>query len=179
MTILFEQPIPILITGILGLSAFLAALLKTGLVRFLYLAIVAVAVTLALLFVESTVVTPREEIELTLDRIARDLESNQPPRVLQHISQQSPDVRKAVERALKQVEIHRVSVKRNLEVTFPQGSASTAIASFNAVITGSKRKGVVRNQTAPWFFVVEFSKESGEWRVTGYKRLSPQKGLGR
>ena len=179
MSVLLEQPIPVLVIGVLVVAAMLFALLQTGNRRFLYLAAFAFVVCAGLLVVERMVVTPTEEIELTLNRIARDLESNDSDRILSHLTDGNASVRDHAEHALRLVEIHRVSVKPNLRVSFTDTAQTRATATFNAVVVGSERKGNFRNQTSPSFFVVEFQKQADRWRVASYERHPPTRGMQR
>ncbi len=180
MSLFLEQPLPILAGGILAVAICLAALLKSGRLAFLYLAGGLGVLTLLMLLIESRVVTPREEIENTLATIAADVESNDLDRVLRHVSHYQEGVRATAEHALRRVVIHRVAVKRNLEVEFStDANPPTARASFNAVVVGSEKKGTVRDQTAPIFFIVDFVKEDGDWKVVTYERHPPQKGMQR
>lgn len=175
---LLENPVPIVLGGILFSALALFGLLKTGLIRFLYIAIGIAAVTCLLVVVERKIVTPTEEIAQALQEIAADLQSNQPDAILAHVSSSVPELRKRAERALKPVEIDRVVVKNNLTVDFgsnPDGNQ--AKASFNAVVVGSMKSGAVRNQTSPFFFIVDFVKEDGKWRVVDYTRKSPTQGI--
>ncbi len=180
MSLLFEQPLPILAGGVLAVAVCLVGLLRSGRFAFLYLAAGAVVLTLFLLFIESRVVTPREEIATTLASIASDLESNDLDRVLRHVSKDQEGVQATAAEALRRGVIHRVALKRNLEVEFALGEdPPSARASFNAVITGSEKKGAIREQSLPLFLVVNFVNEDGEWKVVDYERHPPQKGLQR
>ncbi len=178
MNFLFENPLSIVLGGIFFAVISLIGLLKTGVIRFLYLAIGIAVLTCLLVAVERRVVTPREEIAQTLQVIAADLESNNTQAILQHVSTTVPRLQKKAERALKPVEIHRVVVKNNLTVDFgsdPDGNR--AKATFNAVIVGSEKSGTIRNQTVPMLFIVDFVKEGDAWRVVDYSRRSPTEGI--
>ena len=173
-----ESPLSIVLVGIFFAVAALFGLLKTGLIRFLYIAIGVAVLTCLLVVVERQIVTPREEIAQTLQVIAADLESNNAQAILEHVSTTVPETRSLAARALKRVELHRVVVKNNLTVDFgsdPNGNR--AKASFNAVIVGSEKSGAIQNQTSPWFFIVDFVKEGGKWRVVDYSRKSPTQGI--
>ena len=174
MNWLLEQPLPIALVGGLLVAGCLAAVVQTGSVRFFYAAGGCLLLTVVLLVIESQVVTPYEEIEQTLQTIARDLETNDPPRVLAHLARSATTLRSQAESALRRVEIQRVAVKNNLQVDFqPADQPQRATARFNAVIVGSERRGGVTNQSAPWYFVVDFVREEGNWRITNYQRQSP------
>lgn len=124
------------------------------------------------------VVTPKEEIESTLHEIARDLESNNEDAILAHISQSTPRTTDLARQALRRVEIVRVAVKNNLQVEFQSDRQPLqATAGFNAVIVGSEKRGTIRNQPSPNYFVVDFQKENNEWRVLSYQRHPPQQGI--
>ena len=172
MSWLLEQPLPILGMGALLFCMLLGGLLKTG-QRWLLGALLAVFFcTTGLLVLERLVITPKEQIEQTLRQIASDLESNQIPLIVRHISASASELRGEAGVALKRIEIHKVTVKSNLETEFTE-NAQRAVARFNATVDASQRVGVIRNQHGVWYFVVHFNKEDGHWRVVRYQRHDP------
>jgi hypothetical protein len=139
-----------------------------------------VLLTALLLVVERSVVTPKEEIRLKLSDIARVMETNDIPQILNFVSDTVPQLKSSAEKSLKRIKIERVAIKNNLEVEFtPANNPTKAMASFNAVLVVSDRRGTLNNQLSPNFFEVTFVKEAGEWRVLDYERHEPQQGMKR
>jgi len=129
------------------------------------------------LVVEQLVVTNSEQVAATLQQIAKDLESNDVPRVVSHISTESENLRREAESILKRVKVQTVSVKRNLTVSVVEnGDRKTAIAKFNAVAKLSDSGGAFGNQLVPRFFIVNFVNENGQWRITQYEARMHQEG---
>ena len=72
------------------------------------------------------------------------------------------------------VVIKEVRIKRNLKVTIrPDSRPPRAEASFNAVVVGQDTYGQVGNRPYPRFFIVDFRKEDGRWKVEGYEIRLP------
>ena len=79
MTWVTEEPLPILFVGVLIEGFLLIALLQTAQRALLYLMIVTGILFGGLLLVEFVVVTDAEEVEMTLDTMAADLERDDLP----------------------------------------------------------------------------------------------------
>ena len=85
MTWVLEQPIYILILGGLTFAFLGYAWWQTGYRAMFHAMLAVAAVTAGLLILERLVVTDVERIEDTLDQIARDVESNDLPKILSHV----------------------------------------------------------------------------------------------
>jgi hypothetical protein len=171
-----ENPLPVIAIGLLTVAILLSGFFKTGRVSILWAIAAVMGMTAALLAVEHFVRTPKEEIEGTLQGIAGDLARNDLSRVVSHISRTAPELRGEAERILPRLEIERATVKRNLECEFHGGDPPRATARFNAVLVVSDRRGGIRNQYSPFFFIVDFVFEDGTWKVVRYERHDPRHG---
>jgi len=172
MTWHLEQPLPIIAMGALLFAMLLGGLIKTGRRGLLGAMIAVVFATIGMLMLERIVVTPGEQIAATLQQLARDIQTNEPSLVFQHISATAEPLRNDAEMALERIEIHKVTVKSNLETEI-SANGEKATARFNASFDASAKSGLVNNQHAAWFFVVDFVKQQGRWLVTDYKRYDP------
>jgi hypothetical protein len=86
MTLLLEQPLAVVIVGVVVALGTGIAWTSTGRKEWLIALGAIVALTIMGLVVEQLVVTDREAIEATLREIARDVESNNLPALLKHVS---------------------------------------------------------------------------------------------
>ena len=174
MTWLVEDPLPILALGLVVTAAFGVALVQTGR-RWLAIAcLVTVLLTISLLALEHSVTTEVEQVENTLHSLADDLVRGDVPSILSHLSQHSDQLRREAEQKLPRVQIHKATIKRNLEISVAEArNELVAEAKFNAVLVVSARSGAVTNQTYPRFFVLNLRKEAGNWKVTKYEQHDP------
>ena len=88
---------------------------------------------------ERNVVTPREEVEMTLDEIARLVESNQLSAAIEYIHSSQEDVKAKAEGELEHYEFSRVDIKSNLKsfreraLDLPTVTVTHAMASTQSV----------------------------------------------
>lgn len=170
MNLVLENPLAIVLIGGLPVLALTVGFFKTGRRLLALFAALLLALTVGAVCIERLVVTDREQVAATVKQIARDLTSNQPPQVIQHISQRAPELRQRAERLLPRAVIHEARVKRNLEIEVrPHRNPPLATARFNGLLVLSDKKGMVRNVRHPARFTVEFRKEGDVWRAYAYE----------
>ena len=174
MTWLFETPSYILSLGGLTIACLLGGWLQ---LRQRWLAILtgaSIAITASLLALEQYVITPVEEVELTLRQIARDLETNELPKLLEHIHSKAPDIRRLAETEFRNYFFESVSIKSNLEIevdTSPE--PFKAEAKFNVVARGRLSQGSSETLRVPRLVNVTFLKEGDRWKAVGYEHRPP------
>jgi hypothetical protein len=175
---ILERPLPILFLGVVLVAILVGGLVQTGR-RWLLLAIgAAVLLTAGMLVLERLVVTPAEQVEATLRRIADDIARNDVEAVIASISPGRPELRQEARRHMNLVTISDVTIKANLRVqVLSDRNPPLAEARFNAVIRGTDRAGQLGTRIYPRFFVVNFRQEDGQWRVRGYAMHDPREGL--
>ncbi len=179
MSNVFENPLPILFGGVLIFAVLFAIWTQQKKRRWVLAMVATVLAVVAGVVLERLIVTDAEEVASTIRRIAEDMESNDVPAVLAHISSSSPDVRSHAESVLKRADVQTVSVKRNLKVAVVNsGARKTAIAKFNAVARLQDKSGTFGNQNVPRFMTLYLIKEGNAWRVTNYDSDVPQAGIG-
>lgn len=179
MQYLFEDPLPILAIGGLTVAILIGGWLKTGRAFLLWGGLATVVVTGTMFVLESVVVTPVEEVENTLKDIAIRIAANDVEAVTGGLASAAEDLRREARQIMKQITVHQVKIKNNLEVDIPEATPNTATAQFNAVLVASDRSGTFSNRRSAWFFIVNFVKEGDAWRVTSYERRDPLEGLGK
>ena len=164
MTWVFEQPHYIAILGVATLAVLGFGWMQTGYRALLYGTIGVAVLTVLLLVVERLVQTENEEIEAALEQMAADVQRNDLPDVLRHISAMAPATRAQARAEFPRYNFSRVKVKRNLTVTIDeQQEPRTAVVSFNVVVTGYDRS-FRSSFHVPRFVTVTLVREDGEWR---------------
>lgn len=178
MTWLFENPWPLLFFGGITLAIIAGGWLQTQRRELIYAFVAAVLVFGGLLALERIVVTEREELQATIEQIAREAEANNVEAMVRHIHSGAPGLKEHLRSRMALVDISKVSVKNNLKAEFSGGEANRkAVTSFNVVVTASDRAGLIKDQPFPRFIEVTFQKEDGQWRCVDFKDSEPQGGL--
>jgi hypothetical protein len=175
---LFENPLLILIMGGLTLAIIGGGWYQNQR-RELAIAFFAALVVIAgLLLLERSVVTDGEAVEATILTIAREAEQNDADALARHFHSTARDYEGRLRSELALYEIKRVSVKNNLKVTVDRKhQPPEAVATFNVVVTGGDRLGVVKDRSIPQVVTATFWLEDGEWRCRDYKHEDPQVGM--
>ena len=179
MNWIFEQPITIVLLSVGVLTGLAISWIMSGHKALLYALIGGALVAVLLLIVERVVVTDREAIEATLVQMARDVASNDPKKITQHISPSAPSVLAEANtempkykfESLRITKIHKIDVQ---EETEPR----TALVEFNIVAKGTFGAGadVLADATIPRWVELDLIKDpDGAWRVKGYRHDAPQR----
>lgn len=171
-TILLEQPVPILIVGLLAAAAAGLGFVSTGRLHFGVATLVILAVTALLLGVEQWVVTDNELIEDVIYSTGAAIAANDHPAVLSHVSPQSPAI---VAKAKQHLSLVTVTSFRIASIKYIDVKADhrppLAEAFFQFVISG-KLASYDEGTTYPANMRVKFRREEdGVWRITRYEIL--------
>ena len=175
MTWIFEEPLPIVvISAVLGV-ALAIGFVKTG-QKWLLVALAAVVVlAIALLALERSVVTDREQVEQVLFQIAKAVEQNDIDQALRHISPDAPGVDHA-NSELRKINFREVDIKPNLEIeVFADRTPPTAQTRFNVVVVADA--GFGGTDRYPRFVEATFVKEGDRWLVSDYAHYEPTRGM--
>ena len=174
MTAIFENPLPLLFVGIV-VEAILITLFYNFQKKVWLVPIVGVLLAMvALVLVERIVVTPREEVEHTVDQIADALRANDINVLLSHLSNSARESRARAKWALGRIEINGVKVN-GLEITVNSlRSPPSAKAVFSGVLKFDDRKKEYPYRVYSSKFEIELRKEGDRWMVTGHKELPSQ-----
>jgi len=178
MNILFEQPGTILFIGVIAEAIAIGGVVKTGRREPLIAAIVIPVLLVLLLGMERFVVTDEEQVRGTIHALARDVERNDLPAVLEHLSKEFPEGRKRAQVEFPRYRFDEVSVKNNLEVeVFPDNMPPKATATFNVTVVASDRGGMITNQKVARFVELTLYKEDDAWKVGAYDHRDPMEGM--
>jgi|GEM_PF-463370 len=181
MTWLFDQPLTIVLLSVGLLTGLAITWISTGHKVLLYALIGGAVIAVLLLITERFVVTDREAIEATLQQMARDVASNVPAKITQHISASAPQIQAAANTempkykfdSLRITKIHRIDVKADAE-------PRTAVVEFNIIAKGTFGSGadVLADATIPRWVELDLVKDpDGAWRVKDYRHAQPQQML--
>jgi hypothetical protein len=139
--------------------------------------VVGVAIAVAAVGTDYLWVTPAEEVEATLHALADTLEQNDPERVAEFLADSNESLRSEVRGRLQSVRVESISIKSNLRVNVGVGRPpKSAETQFNAVAVVRDRRGTGESYTVPRFFVVQWVREDGGWRVASYTMQEPMGG---
>ena len=145
--------------------------------RFVWVALVAVFVVVtAIVLLDILIETDEELVSATLHQLAADLQRGDVDAVVASISIDSPDLQREALQRMAQAEVHKATVKPNLETIVSKSrNGLVAKASFNGVLVLSDKLGMIDRQTVPRYFVVHLRKEDDRWRISRYEDLDPIK----
>jgi hypothetical protein len=174
MTWLYEQPLPILVMGVILVVALTAGFIKTGQRWLIGATAVVILLLIVLIALSRNVVTDREQVEQTIRQIAEAVEQNNIDEALRHVSPAAPGVQHA-NAELRRIRFEEVDVKRNLEVeVFPDRNPPEAEARFNVVVVADVGLGM---RHYPRYVEATFVKEGGRWLVIDYHHDEPTRSM--
>jgi ketosteroid isomerase-like protein len=181
MNLLLEQPLAIVIVGVvLGLVAG-TAWTSTGRKGWLVGLGLVVVLTIAGLIVERLVVTDREAIEATLAEIARDVQSNDLRAVLRHVSSNNPELQQKAEAEMPNYRFDECRVTKIFQLDIDASAEPrSALVEFNVIASGSFQQGGVElaDRGVPRRVLLQMVREKdGRWRVQDYAHSSPLENL--
>jgi hypothetical protein len=179
MNWIFDQPLILVLLSVAILTGLAITWITSGQKLLLYALIAGVAIAVILLVVERFVVTDREAIDATLQQMARDVGSNIPAKVTQHISASAPSLQARANtempkykfESLRITKVHKIDVNATAE-------PRTAVVEFNIMAKGTFGAGadVLADATIPRWVQLDLVKDpDGEWRVSNYDHDAPQR----
>jgi hypothetical protein len=181
VNLLLEQPLAVVIVGVIfGLVAGIAWS-SSGRKEWLIGLGTVVVLTIAGLIVEQLVVTDREAIEATLAAIARDVQSNNLRAVLSHVSANNAELQRKAEAEMpnyrfdecRVTKIHQLDIDASAE-------PRSALVEFIVVASGSFQHGGMEltDRGVPRRVLLQLVREQdGAWRVQDYAHSSPLENL--
>jgi hypothetical protein len=174
MTWFVESPWPSVILGI-GLEVILAIyLVRSGRVIVIAAMVAVLAITAGLVVLERVVVTESEQVDDTLEEIARALAANDSSAVLSQFSTKSPR-RAEVQSAMSRVTISEARIGNDLEVRLNQLTAPpSASAYFTGHIQLKGAREAIPYEHVVRRFKVTLHKEGDRYRVFDYDDADPR-----
>ena len=176
MTWLCEQPLAIVVIGVLTLIVLGAAWSATGRHELMHALAITFLLMVAALVTERLIVTDREAIEATLMKIAKDVQSNNIHAVTSHVYSGAPELKQKAEGEMPNyhftecriTKIHKTDVD-------PKSQPRTAVVEFNVMASGSfKAEGMEISDTIPrWVRLHMVREKDGTWAVQNYEHGDP------
>jgi len=166
MALLIENPLPIILFGIIAEAILGVILLQTGRGVLLWAMGGVLVVVLCGVGLEWLVVTDVERVEAVLGRTVAALEDNDLEAVLACCSESADHTRREARRAIRLVEFTRVKITRLDIQIIRHTSPPMAKARFSAMVAGRDRKGNFGQVKKPIGFTLTLREEPDGWRVT-------------
>ena len=169
MTMLLENPVPVIFIGII-IEAVLAWVFANTGRNVVVLAMIGVAIlVLGGVVLEWVVVTEKEEVEATLDGVAAALEDNDLETLLdEYVWTSAAHTRRRAETALQIVEVTRAKI-RNLDVIINRlTSPPTAEVCFDGTVYFRGRQAGIDADRYSAKFVAELRRENDRWLITDH-----------
>ena len=172
MTWLTENPWPpiFLLFIVAGVLAAAWTSQKRGI--WLLGALTALLAAAALYFIEKSIVTEAERVEMKVRAVASAFERKDKEATLAFFSVQSPEVREMVLQALEWVELPDGVDIKDMSVRMSNEN-TRAVARFRANGTVSFKKLASQHAASRW--EVTWQKEAGDWKIIAVDRLDPIK----
>jgi hypothetical protein len=168
MSWVVEEPLYIVILGVITLAFVGFAWMQTGYRSLLHAAIGVAALTVGLLLLEHLVETEPEAIERTVRQIGREAEANRRDVVYSYVYSGAPETLAEAKREFPRWEFSRVSIKRNFEtVVNMNDNPPSAEVSFNVVVDVKQVNGYYDGPAAS-FVRLTMRKEGDQWKVAEY-----------
>lgn len=176
MTMLLENPIPVIFVGIVVEAVLASVFANTGRKVVLLAMIGVLILVLGGVVLERVVVTEKEVVEATMDGVVAALEDNDLDRLLnEYVSPLAAHTRLRAETALDIVEVTQAKI-RNLEVTINRlTSPPTAEARFDGIVYFRGRQPGIHPDRYAAKFVAELRWEGGRWMITDHVEYEMQR----
>ena len=177
MTWILDQPLYIAILGVLTLAILAFGWMQTGYRALLHGMIGVAALTAGLLLLERWVETDAEQVETTLRKIGKVVESNDLDAILSYVYSGAPDTLREAQAEFPKYRFSNVNIKRNLEVEVDNSAQPPkAFATFNVGVNITEVSSgvpyVVRR-----YVEITMRKENGQWKVEKYEHHEPHAGM--
>jgi hypothetical protein len=165
---LFENPVAIWCTGavFVALAVFVYLQLRTK--EALIAILVIVLATVMLLVVERLIVTPREEVQQTLNDLAARIAANDLPGVITFIEPEAKAVRADAESLMPLVTVHRASIMGTPEIAVNMAtSPPTATVDCQGLVEVTVKQNSIKG---PYMDRVQihFVREGECWLIDSY-----------
>jgi hypothetical protein len=181
MNWLFEQPLAIVVLGMLLTLALGAAWSASGRKELLFAMGAALALLIGALVMERMVVTDREAIDATLKQIAHDVKTNNRRALMRHIYSGAPKLKQKADAELPNYEFTECRItKIHLIDVDSLAEPRSAIVEFNIIAGGNfTYEGISFSDTniPRWVKLHLVREKDGRWTVQEYEHAEPQRGL--
>jgi hypothetical protein len=179
MSWLYEQPLILVVVGILLLLGLGIAWSTSGRKELLFAAGLVLALVVTGLAIERLVVTDGEALRQTLQEIAHEVGTNNHRALLRHIADSAPELKQRAEKEMPNYQFTDCRVTKIHSIDVDASAApKSAIVTFNVVASGSFRyEGLELNDSnvARWVQLHFVQDKDGRWKVEDYQHDDPQR----
>jgi Na+-transporting methylmalonyl-CoA/oxaloacetate decarboxylase gamma subunit len=177
MTLLLENPMPIIFAGIFIEAILGVMLLQTGRGVVLVVMIGVLLVVLGGVGIEALVVTERERVEATLEAGAAAFVDGDLERVLRVVAQDAHGTRAAAGGLLRRAEFDQIKIT-DLKITMVRTtSPPTARARLIAVVSARDRRGEITVMNQLVNVEIQLRLEGDRWLIIGHEWEHVTEGL--
>lgn len=179
MTWLYEEPLVVVVVGILLLVGLGIAWSSTGRKELAFAAGMVLLLMIVGVVIERLVVTDGESIRQTLQEVAQEVAANDHRALLKHIADDAPQIKQRAEKEMPNYDFQNCRVtKIHQLIVDTTGQPKTAIVELNVVFTGNFQVGGMpfNNYTgARWIRLELVQDKDGQWKVENYEHDDPQR----
>ncbi|HUS38107.1 MAG: hypothetical protein WBF93_02310 [Pirellulales bacterium] len=173
MSWLTEDPTLLLVIGGLVLAMLAVAFVKTGRVVVLLWALLVAAMVGVGALIEQVIVTPREEVEQTIEAVRLAFLANSEADVLAHISSDAGGLQQQVGWAFRTIEVTEAKITDGPKIDVnPYNPPPSATAELIGSVKGRVRNDSVEHRIINKF-IVRFSKRGDRWLIDEVKHELP------
>ena len=134
---------------------------------------VALALTLAPLLIDALIVTDREAIKQTVQRIARSVRQNDLPATMKFAHPDSPQVLRAIEQEMPNYEFSMCNIAGFREIAIGE-SGKDAKVTFRVYVNVKAKRGP--EGLGDREIVLDLRKDArGQWKITDYTHYDPRR----
>lgn len=175
MSFLVESPLPIIFFGVIVEAVLATIFVSTQKAGVLVGMLGVVVLVLAMVGLEWLVVTQGEEVEATIDQIAKAMKADDWKKVDTYLAPDADQTRAQARFAKRHIRVTDTKV-RHLEVQINEHtSPPTAMATFDGVIYYEGKDHFTAPGWYPARFEVEFRKAGDRWLVTDHVKIEAQR----
>lgn len=164
---LLENPLAIVVAGGLAVLATAVVFASRRTSGALAALVATVLATFAILAVERSVVTDREQVRAAVRSVMQSIEAGDLPALLSRIDPAAASVRSDAQALLPLMEVKAAGASRSIDVEFAGGPAPTALARFTGFLNAIHRQSGVPVMYADQVDVV-WARRGDQWLITHY-----------
>jgi hypothetical protein len=163
---LLEDPTPVIVVGIVSELVLGAILWHTGRGRLLWLMAGVAALTLLGVVIERLVVTPREQVAMTLEDARRAVVANDLPATLRFLTTSAREERDLATMVLRRWKFSAAAI-HDLEISLePENAPQRAKVRLVAVAAFEDRRGEFSHERYPARVEIQLERSGDRWLIT-------------
>lgn len=167
MEYLFENPIPLLMVGVVLFTFTTVMYFSTRSTGAFVASVVIVVITLSALVMEQLVYTERELVEVAISGITDAAEANDLPRVLQYLSPTATRTRTMAEKLMPELDVQKANIIGEIEIDLDdEKNPTTATATFEGFFYAKHKSGMPGGDRLP--VTVELVRDGHRWLIEDF-----------